>query len=100
MGGTLKAATLRFSEALKSGSSFKTLKFHAFRVTGGEITRAMRLDNSGNFRWTIHVQPDGTGSVAMVLPATTGCDARHAIRTEDGRPRSNRLELTVSEPAQ
>ena len=89
---------LRFSEELKSGFSFKTLKFHAFTVTGGEITRSKRLGQSGNLRWTIHVQPDGNGDVTLVLPATADCDAEHAICTEDGRPLSNRLELTVDGP--
>ena len=67
-------------------------------MTGGEITRAKRLDGSGNTRWTIHVQPGGSGSVTIVLPVTTDCDAEHAICTGDGRPLSNRLELTVSGP--
>ena len=100
MGGTLKADTLRFSEALKTGFSYQTLKFHAFTVTGVEITRSKRLDNTSNTGWTIQVQPDGNGSVAIVLPATTDCDAGHAICTGDGRPLSNRLELTVAGPAQ
>ena len=91
---------LRFSEELKSGSSFKTLRDHAFTVTGGEITRAKRLDGSGSRRWTIHVQPDGDGRVTVVLPATTDCDAEHAICAGDRRPLSNRLELTVAGPAQ
>ena len=69
-------------------------------MTDGDITRAKRLEGSGSLRWTIHVQPDGNGSVTIVLPVTTDCDAEHAICTEDGRPLSNRLELTVSEPAQ
>ena len=99
MGGTLKADTLRFSEALKTGFSYQTLEFHAFTVTGVEITRSKRLDNTSNTGWTIQVQPDGNGSVAIVLPATTGCDA--------GQPSAGRrpthvqpAELTVSEPAQ
>ena len=89
---------LRFSEELKPGFSFKTLRDHAFTVTGGDITRAKRVDGSGNLRWTIHVQPGGNGSVTVVLPVTTDCEAEHAICTEDGRPLSNRLELTVSGP--
>ena len=89
---------LRFSEELKSGFSFKTLKFHAFTVNGGEIRRAKRLVKTSNAGWTIHVQPDGSGGVTIVLPVTTDCDAEHAICTGDGRPLSNRLELTVSGP--
>ena len=87
---------LRFSEDLKSGFSFRTLRDHAFTVTGGDVTRAKRLDGSGNLRWTIHVQPDGNGDVTVVLPVTTDCDAEHAICTGDGRALSNRLKLTVS----
>ena len=89
---------LRFSEELKPDFSFKTLRDHAFTVTGGEIKRAKRLEQGSNLRFTIHVQPDGNGGVTIVLPVTTDCDAEHAICTEDGRPLSNRLELTVSGP--
>ena len=89
---------LRFSEELKPGFSFKTLKFHAFTVTGGEIKRSKRLEQGSNARWTIHVQPDGNDDVTVVLSVTTDCDAEHAICTEDGRPLSNRVELTVSGP--
>ena len=89
---------LRFSEELKSSFSFRTLRDHAFTVTGGEITQARRLDDSGNLRWTIHAQPDGNGSVTLVLPATTDCEAEHAICTDDGRALSNQVELTVSGP--
>ena len=87
---------LRFSEALKSGFSFKTLRDHAFTVTGGDITKAKRQDGSGNLRFTIQVQPDGNGAVSLTLPATTDCDAEHAICTGDGRPLSNQVEVTVS----
>ena len=91
---------LRFSDELKLGFSFKTLRDHAFTVTGGDITRAKRLGGSGSLRWTIHVQPDGSGDVTIVLPVTTDCGAEHAICTEDGRALSNRLDLTVSGPGE
>ena len=77
---------LRFSGALESGFKFRTLRDHALTATGGQIVKAQRLDNSGNLRWTIHVQPDGSGNVTIVLPITTDCDAEHAICTEDDRP--------------
>ena len=89
---------LRFSEELKSGFKFRTLRDHALTATGGEITRARRLDGSGNRRWTIHVQPDGSGSVTVVLPATTDCGAEHAICTDDGRPLPGGITITVSGP--
>ena len=89
---------LRFSDELKQSFSFKTLRDHAFTVTGGKVVRAKRLEKGGNARWEIHVRPDSNNDVTIVLPATTDCDAAGAICTEDGRMLSNRLELTVSGP--
>ena len=37
-------------------------------------------------------------TVTIVLPITTYCAPAGAIRTEDGRMLSNRLELSVSGP--
>ena len=89
---------LRFSEAPADDFSYKTLRDHAFTVTGGEVTVARRLERPGNIRWEIHVIPNSNGTVTIVLPATTDCNAQGAICTEDGRKLSNRLELTVSGP--
>ena len=89
---------LRFSEAPKQGFSYKTLRDHAFTVTGGEVFKARRLEKGKNVRWEIHVRPDSSGNVTIVLPITEDCDAQGAICTGDGRPLSNRLELTVSGP--
>ena len=36
--------------------------------------------------------------MTIVLPVTTDCNAQGAICTGDGRPLSNRLEITVSGP--
>ena len=91
-GETVFIFELRFSEEPKSSFSFRTLRDHAFTVTGGEITRAKRLDGPGSIRWTVHVSPDPDADVTIVLPVTADCDA------EDRRPLSNRLELTVSGP--
>ena len=89
---------LRFSDELKQSFSFKTLRDHAFTVTGGKVVRAKRLEKGGNARWEIHVRPNSANDVTVVLPATTDCDANGAICTSDGRMLSNRLELTVSGP--
>ena len=89
---------LRFSEDFPL--SYKTLKFHALTVTGGEVTRSRRLDKPSNVRWEIHVNPNGNGTVTVVLPVTTDCDAQGAICTADGRKLSNRNELTVGGPGQ
>ena len=87
---------LRFSEEL--GLSYKTLRDHAFTVTGGEVVKARRLEKGKNVRWEIHVRPDSQGDVTIVLPATTNCGATDAICTEDGRMLSGGLELTVAGP--
>ena len=91
---------LRFSEAPRPNFSYTTVRDHAFTVTGGSVTYVRRLDRTGNIRWEITVTPSSSADVAIALNATTDCSARGAICTEDGRPLSNRLELTVSGPGQ
>ena len=87
---------IRFSEEL--ALSYATLKFHAFDVTGGEVLKAQRMDKPSNIRWLITVGPDVNGDVTVVLPVTEDCAAQGAICTEDGRPLSNRLQMTVTGP--
>ena len=89
---------LRFSETPRKGFSYKVMRDHAFTVTGGQVTGARRLDPPSNVGWEIHVQPDGDGTVTIVLPATTDCTAEGAICTQDGRKLSNSLNLTVPGP--
>ena len=87
---------IRFSEEF--ALSYTTLKFHAFDVTGGEVLKAQRMDKPSNIRWLITVGPDVNGDVTVVLPVTEDCAAQGAICTEDGRPLSNRLDMTVTGP--
>ena len=89
---------LRFSETPKDDFSYKTLRDHAFTVTGGEVVQARRLEPGKNIRWEITVQPSGNADLTIVLPATTDCDAPGAVCTEDGTMLSQRVELTVSGP--
>ena len=89
---------IAFSEAPKSGFSYKIMRDHAFTVTGGSVTGARRLEPLSNIGWEVVVEPDSNGDVTIVLPATTDCNAQGAICTGDGRPLSNRLEITVSGP--
>ena len=89
---------LRFSETPKDDFSYRTLRDHAFTVTGGEVVNARRLEPGKNIRWEITVRPSGNGVVTVVLPATTDCAAQGAVCTEDGTMLSGRLELTVSGP--
>ena len=87
---------IRFSEEFPL--SFRTLKFHALQVTGGTVTKALRVDNSSDIHWRITVRPDADGNVTIVLPVTDDCDDQGAICTGDGRKLSNSLEFTVAGP--
>ena len=83
------------------GLSYKTLKFHAFTVTGGSVKKAQRMDRDSdtpNIRWLITVQPNGNGDVTITLPVTTDCTDDGAICTGDGRMLSNSLIFAVSDP--
>ena len=91
---------IAFSEAPKSGFSYTTMRDHAFTVTGGSVTGARRLVSGKNLRWEITVQPSGNADVTVVLPATTNCAAQGAICADVDKKLSNRLDRTVSGPAQ
>ena len=86
---------VRLSERPRKPFSYKLMRDHAFTVTGGQVTKARRLEEGRNLEWEMHVRPDGDGAVTIVLPVTTDCTAQGAICTQDRRPLSNRLEVTV-----
>ena len=88
---------LRFSEELSL--SYKTLRDHAFTVTGGTVTKARRVAPPGNVQWEITVSPDSNGEVVITLPATTGCADDGAICTSDDRMLSNSSAITVPGPS-
>ncbi|WP_420622804.1 choice-of-anchor R domain-containing protein [Candidatus Poriferisodalis sp.] len=89
---------LDFSENL--ALSYKTLRDHAFNVTGGSVKKAQRTDRPSNISWRITVKPDSTDDVTVVLPIPNACDDTGAICTDDDRKLSNRMEFTVSGPDQ
>ena len=95
-GQTAFTFELRFSEAPKKGFSYKTLRDHAFTVTGCAVAKARRLTQGSNIGWQITVTPNSGADVTVVLPVTTDCTASGAICTGDGRKLSNRNEFTVS----
>ena len=88
---------LRFSEEFSL--SYKTLRDHAFKVTGGTVTNARRLTPGSNLHWEITVMPDSNATVIVILPATIDCNDQGAICTSDGKMLSNRNELTVNGPS-
>ena len=92
---------LRFSEDLKEGFSYQTLRDHAFTVKGGTVAGARQMDGDSdtpNIRWEISVSPDSSADVTVELPATEDCDAQGAICTEDGTMLSSPLTITVEGP--
>ena len=90
---------LRLSEEVDL--SYVTLRDqNALSVTDGEVTGASRLDQPGNLRWQIVVEPDSGADVTIVLPPTTDCGAQGAICTWGGKKLSGRVELTVNGPEQ
>ena len=89
---------LRFSETPKDGFSYRTLRDHAFTVTGGEVVKASRLEPGKDVKWEINVLPSSNGDVTVSLPATTDCTAQGAICTWDERKLSAEVEVTVAGP--
>ena len=90
------AFELRFSE--EPAVSYRTLRDEAFKVAGGTVRRARRLEPPSSLRWEITVEPASEADVALALPATTDCDAAAAICTAGGKPLSNRPEARVKGP--
>ena len=91
---------LRFSDELAPDFSYVAMRDHALTVTGGSVTYVRRLEPPSNIGWEIHVTPDSDGSLTIVLPVTTDCNATGAICTGDGRKLSNRNGFTVAGPGQ
>ena len=87
---------LHFSESPKRLFSYQTLRYHAFTLTGGEVTHVRRLQRGSNMRWEIRVRPDGNGAVTIALPATTDCEADGAVCTGDGRNAVARIGIRGS----
>ena len=86
-----------FSEPIPT--SYRVLRDDgAFRVAGGTVRRARRVDGRDDLR-EIHVRPAGRGAVTVTLPPTTDCAAKGAICMDDGRRLSAGDTATVAGPA-
>ena len=96
-GQTAFTFKLRLSEEF--GVGYRTLRDHAFTVTGGDVVKARRLNPPSSMGWEITVEPDGNAGVTVSLPATTDCADEGAICTPDGRVLSNSSTVTVPGPA-
>ena len=97
-GQTAFTFELRFSEEPKPGFSYRTVRDHAFTVTGGSVTHARQMEQGKNVRWEITIVPGSNADVAIDLNATTDCSAEGAICTEGGGKLSGGLLLVVPWP--
>ena len=61
-------------------------------------TGALSISGPARVEETLTSDNSGIADVAIVLPATTDCNATGAIYTKDGRTLSNRLEFTINGP--
>ena len=78
--------------------SYKTLRDHAFTVTGGEVRNVRRVEPGKNVRWEITVQPSSNADVTVSLRVTTDCAGQGAICAGDGRMLSTGVELVTPGP--
>ena len=91
--------SFRFRVAFSDGieTSSKAVRDMSFRVSGGDVTGASRVDRRRDL-WKITVEPDSAEAVRIRLPTTSDCGSSGAICTSDGRPLSHGLSATVTGP--
>ena len=91
------AFTLRIAFSDEIRVSYREVRDHAFKVTGGAVTQAWRVDGRRDL-WEITVIPDSGADVVIVLAAGRACGSQGALCTADARPLSARLEVTIPGP--
>ena len=91
-GETPLAFRLAFSEAI--GISYRTLRDHSLEVTGGEVSRARRVDGRSDL-WEITVKPDSEADLSILLPPTTDCADLGAVCAGSDKPLSGGLALLI-----
>ena len=87
---------LHFGEEFRIG--YRTLRDSAFEVSGGTVTRARRLVIGANTGWSITIEPDTDGDIAITLPARA-CTETGAVCTDDDRALAEAVSATVPGPA-
>ena len=97
-GQTVFIFELLLSRAPQADFSYRTLRDHAFTVTGGTVVRTPRQAPPSNMSWHVHVKPASDADVTVVLPVTEHCALLGAVCSDDARRLSNRVEVTVAGP--
>ena len=92
-GSTAFTFELHFSEDIPA-LSYKTVTGGLFEVTGANVTGARRLTRGSNQGWLVTVAPNGSGDIAVSLPARA-CGETAAICAADGRTLSESIAATV-----
>ena len=94
------AFTFRVAFSEDIGISFRSLREDAFAVSGGRVTRGVRVDDRRDL-FEMTVEPDGEGEVTVTLPAGRECAVSGAICTkgENRRQLTNTPAATVAGPA-
>ena len=97
-GQSLFRFRVAFSEDI--GISDRSLRMHAFTVTGGRVTGGRRVDGRRDL-FEITVRPDSVGDLTIALAAGRECGVSGAIctRSEPRRQLANAVTATVSGPA-
>ena len=67
-----------------AGLNYRSMAGPLFRVKGGAVTGARRLEAGSNLAWEVHVEPSVEGGVAVELVPTADCGAEHAVCTAAG----------------
>jgi hypothetical protein len=89
---------LVFSEPLRGGFSYRSLRDHGFDVEGGSVAKAKRVDRRGddkNKTWDITITPTSS-DVTVVVAAQGQCDSAHALCASGDRPLTGTPTLTIA----
>ena len=73
------------------------MRDHALLVSGGTVTDAAGVDGRKDL-WELTVEPDGTGTVSILVPQDRACTETGALCTADGRSLTVSLALRVPGP--
>ena len=97
-GQSLFRFRVAFSEDI--GISDRSLRMHAFTVTGGRVTGGRRVDGRRDL-FEITVRPDSVGDLTIALAAGRECGVSGAIctKSQPRRQLANAVTATVSGPA-
>ena len=84
--------TLSFS-AEPRGLSYKTVRDSLLEVTGGTVTKALRVNDASDREWKVTVAPSQAYGITLTLPPRA-CSETAAVCV-DGRPLSRAASATI-----